>query len=221
MTRARPGADRTAARLAALGHEAIVAPLLEIRRLPQAPPDLDGVSALVFTSMNGVEAFAALTPTRRLPVFTVGDATAAAARAHGFDDVVSAHGAIGDLARLLASRRHDGVVLAPGAREPAGDLPALVPGARLRRLPVYAAHETQAVVPPPPLAAVLAHSPRAARALAGVWRRVKGAPVIIAISDAAAEPLRSLGPVRVAAAPTEAAMLNSLSLALGKAGRDV
>lgn len=201
-----------------------MAPLLEIRRLAQPTPDLDGVSTLAFTSVNGVEAFADLAPVRDLPVFAVGDATAAAARARGFADVVSADGALEDLARLLSARRPEGVVLAPGAREPAGDLAALVPGVRVRRLAIYAAHETGLAAPPLPLDAVLAHSPRAARALAALaaaFGGLENRPALVAISAAAAEPLTAWGPVHVAAAPTESALLDALSRALGKAGRGV
>src|SRR5690606_27759634 len=80
VTRAEPGAGRTAERLAALGFEPMVVPLLAIRPLPCPPPDLTGMAALAFTGRNGVDAFAALTAERGLPVFAVGDATAERAR---------------------------------------------------------------------------------------------------------------------------------------------
>jgi len=83
---------------------------------------LTGIAALAFTSRNGVAAFAALSDDRSLPVFTVGDATAEAARTAGFAAVRSAAGALEDLARLLAEAA-PGLVLAPGALEPSGDLP--------------------------------------------------------------------------------------------------
>lgn len=209
MTRAEPGAARTAERLSALGFEPLVAPLLAIRPLPQPPPDLTGVAALAFTSRNGVDAFAALTPERGLPVFTVGDATAERARQAGFREVRSAGGAIGDLARLLADSA-PGPVLAPGAKEPAGDLPALLAGrVEVLRLPVYEAVETGAA-PPSDWDAVLLHSPRAARALAAAGPL--GGGTVVAISQAAAT---ALGPqpaadVRIAARPDEAAMLEAL-----------
>ncbi|WP_284222549.1 uroporphyrinogen-III synthase, partial [Brevundimonas denitrificans] len=79
VTRAEPGASRTADRLTARGFDPVIAPLLAIRPIPQAPPDLTGIAALAFTSANGVAAFGALTPDRTRPVFTVGDATAQAA----------------------------------------------------------------------------------------------------------------------------------------------
>src|SRR5690606_4212312 len=72
ITRAQPGAARTADRLTALGLEPVIAPLLAIRPLEQPEPDLGGVDVLAFTSPNGVAAFCALTARRDRPVMTVG-----------------------------------------------------------------------------------------------------------------------------------------------------
>ena len=83
ITRAEPGAARTAARLRDMGFEPIVAPLLAIEQLTPPVPDLATFAALAFTSVNGVAAFAALTPSRDCPVFAVGDATAQAAHTIG------------------------------------------------------------------------------------------------------------------------------------------
>ena len=94
ITRAEPGAARTAARLRDMGFEPIVAPLLAIEQLTPPVPDLATFAALAFTSVNGVAAFAALTPGRDLPVFAVGDATAQAALDAGFADVRSIAGGI-------------------------------------------------------------------------------------------------------------------------------
>ena len=46
ITRAQPGADATAERVRALGHEAVVAPLLAVRPLSDVEIDLTGVAAL-------------------------------------------------------------------------------------------------------------------------------------------------------------------------------
>ena len=128
VTRAQPGADRTAARLRALGFVPVVLPLLALRSIAQPAPDLSDVSALTFTSRNAVTVFAGLTPERLLPVFAVGDATAGAARAAGFSDVLSAVGDVEALARLIASERERSGECGGGA-EPAGraeaDLPAV------------------------------------------------------------------------------------------------
>lgn len=194
----------------------MVAPLLEIRPI-RADPEPGGVTALAFTSRNGVDAFASRSRERALPVFTVGDATADAARAHGFTTVRSAAGALVDLAEMLAAEApKEGLVLAPGALEPAGDLPALLAGrVRVRMLPVYEAVETG--VAPPSFDAVLLHSARAARALRarGPFRDASA----IALSDSVASALGDDSglEIRVAAAPGESALLE----ALGKPARPV
>ncbi|MFC5371951.1 uroporphyrinogen-III synthase [Brevundimonas faecalis] len=219
ITRAQPGAARTAERLAALGFQPLIQPLLAIRPLSQAldqAPDPATVGALAFTSPNGVEAFAALTPLwRDRPVFAVGDATAEAARAAGFMDARSAAGDIHALARLIAATPRVGwngeTILAPGAREPAGDLPALLPDRIVVRLPVYAAVETGASAPED-FDAVLLHSPRAARALASRVAPDVALRLAICISAAAATPLAPLNfqEIRVADTPDDSSMLSAL-----------
>ncbi|MBK1970712.1 uroporphyrinogen-III synthase, partial [Brevundimonas diminuta] len=116
VTRAEPGAARTADRLTALGFTPITAPLLTLEPLPgalDAVPAPAAVAALALTSPNGVEAFAPLISRfRRHPVFAVGDATAEAARAAGFADVRSASGDIHALAHLIAAEAPPGPLLA-------------------------------------------------------------------------------------------------------------
>ena len=223
ITRAQPGAARTAARLTALGYDPVVAPLLAIRPLPDAlktAPNFATVAALAFTSPNGVAAFAALTlDLRDLPVFAVGDATAEAARDAGFTDARSAAGDIHALAALIKASPIQGLILAPGAREPAGDLPALLPEHAVRRLPVYAAEETDADTPAD-FDAVLLHSPRAARAFARIATPETAANrLAVCISAAAAAPLTafSFTEIRTADAPDE----NSVLTALGKSAGPV
>ena len=86
------------------GVEVAIEPLLTIRTLPGAAIDLAGVQAVLFTSSNSVRAFAELSERRDLPCFTVGDATAAAARSAGFAEVHSAGGDVRDLARLVTEK---------------------------------------------------------------------------------------------------------------------
>ena len=105
ITRAQPAADTTAERVRALGHEAVVAPLLAVRVLPDVAVDLRGVAALAFTSANGVRAFADASGERGLKVFAVGAATAQAARQAGFKSVLSADGDVEALAEGIAVRR--------------------------------------------------------------------------------------------------------------------
>ena len=221
ITRAQPGAARTAARLTAQGFTPVVVPLLTIRPLPDAlktAPDFATVNALAFTSPNGVEAFAALTPALRdRPVFAVGDATAEAARDAGFANARSAAGDIHALARLIAATSIKGLILAPGAREPAGDLPALLPAHIIQRLPVYAAEETD-VAPPADFDAVLLHSPRAARAFASIATpEIAANRLAVCISAAAAAPLTgfSFAEIRTADTPDENSVLTALGKSVG------
>lgn len=156
-----------------------------------------------------MDAFAALSGERALPVFAVGDATAGAAQAAGFASVRSACGALADLARLLKDAA-TGPVLAPGALEPAGDLPALLAGRiEVRALPVYRAVGTGAV-PPAAFDAVLVHSPRGGRALAA--HAPFAGEAAVAISEAAAAPLQGIAglEIRIAARPDEAALFEAL-----------
>jgi uroporphyrinogen-III synthase len=222
VTRAQPGADATAERLKAAGFEAIVAPVLEVRPVPDREIDLSGVGALAFTSANAVTAFAALRPERDLAVFAVGDATAEAARRCGFAEVTSAKGDARALAAMLAAGRGKiaGVVLYGAAAEPSVDLRALLAneGVAVRQVPLY---ETAPLPAPqaviarlPEIDAVLVHSARAARSLADMLS-VHAAPRLAAFC-LSAQVAAALGDARLgllvtAAGPTEAQLLSLLS----------
>ena len=219
ITRAQPGADATADRVRALGHDALVAPLLAVRVLPDVSVELSGVAALAFTSANGVRAFADASGERGLKVFAVGAATAQAARQAGFRSVLSADGDVEALAEGIAVRRSElkGAVLHPGAAEPAGDLAGALEkhGVEARRLilyetaPVALAEEQAAMLSRAD--AVLLHSPRAAQVLAKVLK-AHPAPEMraLGLSKAVVKPLAR---TRMAAKayppfPLEAALLN-------------
>jgi uroporphyrinogen-III synthase len=220
ITRAQPAAEVTAERVRALGHEAIVAPLLAVKPVLDATVDLSGVAALAFTSANGVRAFADLSGERSLRVFAVGAATAQAARSAGFRLVLSADGDVEALAEGIAKRRGElrgGAVLHPGAAEPAGDLVGALQaqGVEARRLVLY---ETAPVKLPAEAAdrlvqadAVLLHSPKAAEVLAGVLK-AHPAPNLraLGLSKAVVKPLAraKVGAKAFPSMPLEAALLN-------------
>ncbi|WP_293907698.1 uroporphyrinogen-III synthase [Phenylobacterium sp.] len=219
ITRAQPGADATAERVRALGHEAVVAPLLAVQVLPDVPVDLRGVAALAFTSANGVRAFADATGDRGLKVFAVGSATALAARAVGFKTVLSADGDVDALAEGIAVRRGEmrGVVLHPGAAEPAGDLAGALEkhGVEARHLILYETApvdiEAEAAEALARSDAVLLHSPRAAQVLALLLKQHPGPQLrALGLSKAVMKPLSR---TRLAARafppfPLEGALLN-------------
>jgi uroporphyrinogen-III synthase len=219
ITRAQPGADATAERVRALGHEALVAPLLAVKTLEDVHIDLDGVAALAFTSANGVRAFAEKSGDRSLKVFAVGAATAAAARAVGFKTVLSADGDVDALAEGIAARRNElkGVVLHSGAAEPAGDLSGALErlGVPARLVVVY---ETGAVTLADAEAemlvqadAALLHSPRAAQVLAKVLKAHPAPELrVLGLSKAVIKPLARtpLSAKVYPPFPLEAALLN-------------
>jgi len=108
VTRPEPESEETAARLRARGHDVLVAPLLRIELAPDADIGAGSWSGIVMTSGNAARAierhprFAEL---RGLPVFAVGQRTAAAALSAGFSDVLSADGNADDLVRLIVAYR--------------------------------------------------------------------------------------------------------------------
>jgi uroporphyrinogen-III synthase len=103
VTRPRDDAETLAAILKRLGHEPVIAPLLELRFIAGEPIDLNGVQAILATSANGVRGFAANSGQRNLPVYCVGPQTAEAAREAGFTRVVSANGDASALADCVAA----------------------------------------------------------------------------------------------------------------------
>ncbi len=219
ITRAEPGAAATALRVAAQGFTPHVAPLLKVRPLDDVRVDLDGVAALAFTSANGVRAFADLSGTRDIKVFAVGGGTAEAAKAAGFRQVFSSDGDVGVLAARIGARKNElkGAILHPGAAEPAGDLVGdlAAAGVQAVALPLY---ETVAVTPPAEfldtlgtLNVVLLHSPKAAKALAGLLRGRDATHLrLLCLSPAVARPVARTKVREVIRAPfpIEAALLN-------------
>jgi uroporphyrinogen-III synthase len=103
VTRPEPDAQRTASGLRARGHDVTVAPLLQIEPVV-ADLGLGPWDALVMTSANSCRAAAKHPRFAELahrPVFTVGQYSAAAARASGFASVTSADEDAKALAQLL------------------------------------------------------------------------------------------------------------------------
>lgn len=224
LTRPEDESRGFAAGIAADGWEALIWPLLQIVPALAAPPDPGDAEALVFTSARAVEALAAFGPPPPLPAWCVGPATARAARAAGFAEVIES---AGDAAALAARIAAEGTrrLLHLRGREAAGDLAgALRAGGReAREIVAYAAEPGG---PPPPgvceamragaVAAALVFSPRSALRFAELappdWRPRFAAMTVVAISAAAMAPLEGLGFGRriVAARPDAAAMRAAL-----------
>ncbi len=155
VTRPADNAAPVADALRARGIEPLLAPLLEIEPEPDGAVRLRGalagVQAVLFTSANGVRAFAQASDRFELPAYCVGDASAAMARIAGFRVVVSAAGDVTDLVALVASRLapNNGPLLHAGGRDTAGDLEALLAAKSygVRHVVLYRAVAAQALAP--------------------------------------------------------------------------
>ena len=102
VTRPLEDGQAIAGRLAALGHQTLLAPLLTTRFFDGPEPDLADVQAILATSANGVRAFVRRSIRRDVPLFAVGPQTAEEARNAGFADVRDADGDARTLAAAAA-----------------------------------------------------------------------------------------------------------------------
>ena len=160
----------------------LIDPVLEIRPLPRPALPPDTLAAVAITSANAVPALAWIDPT--VPVFAVGAATAAAARAAGRAEV---HVAAGDgraLAALIAGRLTPdaGAILhLAGADIREGlDAHLVAAGFDYRRTAVYEAVPADQLAPAVTaairarrLGAALFYSPRSAAIWAGQITRLR------------------------------------------------
>lgn len=229
VTRPQEDAAKLVAALAARGIGALCAPLLEVHYIAGNDLDLGGVQGLLFTSANGVRAFARRSPERTLPALCVGDATASEARTAGFADVTSAQGDVEDLARLVQDRLDPsrGALLHAAAGQLAGDLGGALTAAGFtyRREALYETLPAR-TLPPAALGAladgkldgVLLYSPRTAKAFAQLVAAAGLASKLAAVSAyclsaAVAGEIHSLPwkRVEIAARPEQDALLERVS----------
>ncbi|MBR0657452.1 uroporphyrinogen-III synthase [Plastoroseomonas arctica] len=102
ITRPEPGASETALAVAALGWTPVLAPALTLASVPFALPPR--IQAVLIASRAAARAL----PRTPLPVYAVGQATAADAIARGLPTVVAAEGDAAALAALVAERLDPG-----------------------------------------------------------------------------------------------------------------
>ena len=206
VLRPEPGASATVAAARALGLKAIAAPLFAVHavdwKLPDHTPD-----AVLMTSANAARlAGPALDRLITLPLYAVGEATAAAARAADFTrilvgedgiDAIIARAAADGIGHLLhlAGREHR----VPAAHQPALERRIVYAADPVATLPAAAADLL-------PDAVALLHSPRAAALFATLVDRstVQIAAISPAARAAAGDGWRE---VAVAARPTDASLL--------------
>jgi len=231
VTRPEPDNERTAAALRVRGHEVMLAPLLRVDTIADAELGAGPWAAILITSANGARAIAKHARHRELaslPVLAVGEASAAAARSAGFNDVTSADGDGGDLARLAASRfaRSALPLIYLAGEERARDLAGEVAmaGLKVTTAVVYRTvkeaafpHQVSEALGAGAIDGVLHFSRRSAESYLDCARDAPGPalkPVHYCLSARAAEPLVSGGAarIRVAEHPDEASLLALVTL---------
>ena len=227
VTRPQPDAERTAAGLRERGHAVIVAPLLRIEAVTDAEIAGGPFAAILVTSANAAPAIARhqrVAGLWTLPVFAVGERTAQAMREIGFTDISCAGGAAGELAALVTKRLQPGQpLLYLAGADRSGDLAGVLAARHfdVRTVVVYRAVAADRL-PAEAVEALVARIDgvlhfsrrtaevylRAARIADLLPEALK--PIHFCLSAQVAEPLQQAGApdVRIAAEPTEAALLS-------------
>lgn len=165
VLRPEPGNAATCARVQAIGRTAVSLPLFTVEALAWDVPDAKDYDALLLTSANAVrhvgEGLASLSI---LPVYAVGDATAAAARGEGLSVSATGVGGVESIAPTLERDQRRRILHLTGH-----DFRVLPIDAEVTVRQVYAAQTRaeSAILPAlcaaPRPADVLLYSPRAAK----------------------------------------------------------
>lgn len=213
VVRPEPGAAATAAKLRALGHEPIVVPLLATEPLDWQPP-ASCPDAVIITSAAAVrQAGPAAAALQDVPLFCVGEATAAAARAAGWRDVAVGPGSLQGLLDQLAANGPRHLLHLAGEDRTAVTIPDALTisvqtlyRARLLPLPMLV-----------PVDGILLHSPRTARHVAAEWDRLGGRRDLVRLFAISPLALAAAGPGwragHAAPSPDDAALLAMLAKA--------
>jgi uroporphyrinogen-III synthase len=207
VLRPEPGASATAERARKLGLDPVVLPLFDIEAMEWTAPDPRAFDALLLTSANAIRTGGPqLDRLRGLPVHAVGQATADAARAAGFEVATRCDAGV---ERLLDSLAPDLELLhlcGEDRREADGAAQSIMPLVvyRSKALPDVNLSAAEGAV-------VLIHSPRAGRRFAELVDAVpldRRTMAIAAVSAAAAGAVGGeWGAVEIAERPTDDALL--------------
>src|ERR1700727_768856 len=239
VTRPHPDNEATAASLRARGFEALLAPMLRFEALAFQDDSDTRYGAVIVPSANALRGFAKQPAGQRLlklPLFAVGEHTAAAAKDAGFDKVISANGDATALREAVLAgvkarqlKKTSPLLYLAGAdlaRDLAGDLGergfTVVTQTTYRMIPVTSLpREVADGFAANRIEAVLHYSRRSARAFLEAARAagVEISALSIAqccISDAVASVVRDAGATQVltARSPDESALLDVLIRAL-------
>lgn len=202
VLRPEPGASATVERARLLGLDAAAVPLFRVEPMAWTAPEPAGFDGLLLTSANAIRhGGEALAKLKTLNVSAVGEATADAARAAGFE--VTSVGKRG-VDELLASLEPDLRLLhltGEDRRDAANARQAITP------IGVYRAEPLENPLLDAAGSVALIHSPRAGRRLAELVAD-RGSIRVAAISAAAAAAVGvGWGRVEAAAEPTDTALL--------------
>ena len=209
-----------AARLAQMGHTALLAPLLSTQFHDGPEPDLKNVQAILATSANGIRALIRRTARRDLPIFAVGPQTTEEADRGGFTDIRNSDGDARALAGATAgwTTPKKGVLLHVCGEDAPGTLAENLSqrGFSVRRAALYRV-DAAPVLPPAARAglsqgaldAALFFSPRSARIFCELAQGLPTQKLIaLCISPVTANALLlPFREVRIAAAPNQASLL--------------
>ena len=208
VTRHALAAEKLKIILRANGFDVQCEPLLKIK-FDVKTVSSEGVQALVVTSSSGAVALARGTQNRELPVFAVGNATAAALNIEGFKDVRTASGNSAALTDLIlgALSPEKGYLVHVTGQHVAGDLleKLLAKGFSVRRVVSYRAEtpndlsdDVKKSLREHKIDAVLFFSPRTATTFASLvekacLRNDIGMLSAACLSEEVAKPIRNLG----------------------------
>jgi uroporphyrinogen-III synthase len=221
VTRPEQDGAEIAARLAAMGHEALLAPLLTTHFHDGDEPKLDDVQAVLATSANGIRALARRTARRDVAIFAVGPQTAEEARGCGFIEIKNANGDARALADATArwAQPQNGVLLHVCGTDAPGTLAdtLMQRGFNVRRAALYEVRPVRelpraavAALKEGALDAGLFFSPRSAAVFRDCIADLPvGTLTAICISAATAQALQPLAfaAVHIATAPNQDALL--------------
>ena len=228
VCRARADAERTAAALADLGHEGLIAPVLRIVA-GHAPCPPGRHDAALATSAHAFDrSRAEFDDLLRRPLFAVGDATARAARQAGFRDVRVGRGDARDLATLVGltlPRPACLLYLCGRDRKPATEAALDAAGYRVATWEAYAAEPepdwdaaVKQALDTESIDAALHYSKRSATLALAMAARIDlmsafAALTHLCLSEDASEPLRAAEAprIRVCAQPDEPSLLALLA----------
>ncbi|MFN3745789.1 MAG: uroporphyrinogen-III synthase [Hyphomicrobiaceae bacterium] len=237
VTRPEPEGTKLKSQIEALGHEAVVEPLMEAELLPEAIESLDGVMALIATSRNALRALSQspyLHDALAIPLFAVGRGTAEEARHLGFERIAVGPGSVSGFAAAIAGTLDpaDGLILHLAGDALAGNLAGELEqlGFRVLQPVVYRMKAAEALseavgeaIGEGAIDGVVLMSPRTARIYAGLIKRhgladAAAEIVHVCLSGAVARGLAPLGdvPAEVADRPSLSAILELIERLAGR-----